>query len=75
MAACYAAMPSFTYAMKAEKLLRSRRIPCEIKRNDSSSEAGCGYSLLISGSCDSALGILKKYSIPYSNIRTEAAIE
>ncbi|MBQ8296830.1 MAG: DUF3343 domain-containing protein [Ruminococcus sp.] len=66
MAACYAAMPSYTYAMKAEKLLRSRKFSCEVRRSEKSSEAGCGYSLFISGDCSGALEVLRKYSIPYT---------
>ncbi|MDD6278786.1 MAG: DUF3343 domain-containing protein [Oscillospiraceae bacterium] len=64
MKPCIAAMPSYTYVMKGEKLLRARGISCEIKRNEKIAENGCGYSLYISGSCEYAEKILKNYSIP-----------
>jgi len=68
MAACYAAMSSYTYAMKAEKLLKSRGFSCEVKRSENVSSAGCGYSLYISTRCSEALGILNNYAIPYTVI-------
>lgn len=69
MAVCRASMPSYTYAMKGEKLLNARGIPCEIKRNENTSPDGCGYSLLISGDCRNAAAILRSYSIPYTDIK------
>lgn len=69
MAVCRAAMPSYTYAMKGEKLLKARGIPCEIKRNENTSPDGCGYSLLIRGDCRSAAAILRSYSIPYTGMQ------
>ncbi len=53
-------MPSYTYAVKAEGLLRSRGIPAEIIRR----EEGCGYNLRIYS--DSAADILNKMGIPYT---------
>lgn len=66
MNSCTAAMPSYTYVMKGEKLLRSRGIRCEIRRNERISESGCGYSLHIAERCTDAVRILKYYSIPCS---------
>lgn len=66
MNSCIAAMPSYTYVMKGEKLLKARGISCEIRRNDKISETGCGYSLFISRRCDDAERILKNYSVPYT---------
>lgn len=54
-----AEMPSYTYAVKAERLLKSRKIRCEIKRR----EEGCGYDLHIYNK--TALAILDKNAIPY----------
>lgn len=68
MAACSAAMPSYTYAMKGEKLLKARGYSCEVKRNEKTSSAGCGYSLFINGNCAEAVKILDQYSIPYTEI-------
>lgn len=68
MAACSAAMPSYTYAMKGEKLLKSRGYSCELRRSEKISSAGCGYSLFIDGNCSEAIEILKNYSIPYTRI-------
>lgn len=68
MAQCIAGMHSYTYAMKAEKLLRSRNIPCRVVRTERTDMNECGYSLEITGSCESAAEIMKKYSIPYKII-------
>lgn len=68
MAECSAAMPSYTYAMKAEKLLKSSGISCSVRRRDSASAAGCGYSLMISGDCSKAAAVLRKYSIPFTSV-------
>jgi hypothetical protein len=59
---CFAEMPSYTYAVKAAKLLNSRNINCKIVRNDKK----CGYSLAIYGKCRNAADILNKYSIPFN---------
>ncbi len=53
-------MPSYTYAVKAEGLLRSRGIPVEMIRR----EEGCGYDLRIYS--DSAANILTDKGIPYT---------
>ncbi len=67
MKVCSVAMPSYTYAMKAEKLLSARGFICSVKRRTGNeSLSGCGYSLIISGSCSDALYILDRYSIPYT---------
>lgn len=54
-----AEMPSYTYALKAEKLLKSRNIRCEIKRRDE----GCGYNLHVYNK--TSLAVLDKNGIPY----------
>ena len=63
---CVFEMPSYTYAVKGEKLLRSRGYTCKIKRKDNSSAGGCGFSLYVSERCRSAAEILDNYSIPYT---------
>ena len=68
MTVCIAEMPSYTYAVKGEKLLRARGYPCEIKRNELPG-GGCGFSLIIKGGCPEALDILRAYSVPYTNVR------
>ncbi len=68
MAVCTAAMPSYTYAMKAQKLLTARGFYCEVRRNEKNSRAGCGYSLFINGGCSAAAEILDKYSVPYTSL-------
>ncbi len=65
---CILEMPSYTYAVKSEKLLKSRGYSCEIKRSESSSGKGCGYSLKIFGECGNAAEILDNYSVPYTDI-------
>lgn len=69
MKTCILAMPSYTYAIKSEKFLKSRGYSCEIKRNEDTSAAGCGYSLHINGSCDSVADSLKSYSIPFTVVQ------
>lgn len=66
MTVCSAAMTSYTYAVKAEKLLRSRGFSCRTVRNEKISQDGCGYQLYISGRCPQALELLRNYSIPYT---------
>lgn len=67
MKVCSVTMPSYTYAMKAEKLLSSRGFICSVRRRTGrQASTGCGYSLVISGSCSDALNILDRYSIPYT---------
>lgn len=54
-----AEMPSYTYALKAEKLLKARGIRCEIKRR----EEGCGYNLQVYNK--TSLAVLSKNGVPY----------
>ena len=61
-------MPSYTYALKAQRLMRSRGYPCRIKRREKSAERGCGYSVHIMGSSDSPLKLLDRYAVPYTLI-------
>lgn len=68
MAVCNAVMPSYTYAMKAERLLRSRGYSCEIVRRGNTSDSGCGFSLRIKGDCGAAAEILKSYSVPVTAV-------
>lgn len=58
---CILEMPSYTYAQKAEKLLRSKGIPSDIKRRS----AGCGYVLHVHTDCRAAALMLDRYGIPY----------
>lgn len=59
-------MPSYTYVIKGEKLLKARGYLCEIRRNEFTSKDGCGYSLYVFDKCQSASEILDKYSVPYA---------
>lgn len=61
-----AEMPSYTYAVKAEKLLKARGIRCEIQRRDE----GCGYNICVYNK--TALAILNKSGISYKLKETEA---
>lgn len=56
-----AEMPSYTYGLKADKLLKSRGHHCELVRR----EGECGYDLHIYGNDTAALKILDKYAVPY----------
>lgn len=66
MKKCIASMPSYTYVIKGEKLLKARGFPCEIRRNEITSKDGCGYSLYILKDCRKAAEILDNYSVPYT---------
>lgn len=66
MKKCIMAMPSYTYVIKGEKLLKARGYPCEIRRNESTSKDGCGYSLYVFNDCRNASEVLDKYSVPYT---------
>lgn len=63
---CIMAMPSYTYVIKGEKLLKARGYSCEIRRNEITSKEGCGYSLYVFSNCLNASEILNKYSVPYT---------
>lgn len=67
MKGCAAEMPSYTYALKSEKLLKARGYQCEVQREETPSEKGCGYSLKIYGDCSRAEKILDSYGIPYTS--------
>jgi len=69
MMLCAADMPSYTFAMKAQKLLKARGYVCEIRRSQSSSESGCGYYISTSGDCKKIKEILENYSVPFENLR------
>ncbi|MBQ6168490.1 MULTISPECIES: putative Se/S carrier-like protein [Ruminococcus] len=63
---CILDMPSYTYAVKAQRLLRARGYPCRIRRREKTSSEGCGFSVLINGSCEGAERLLTGYAVPYS---------
>ncbi|MBO4878017.1 MAG: hypothetical protein J5501_08430 [Ruminococcus sp.] len=63
---CILASPSYTYAVKAARLLRSRGIACEMRRSEAVSRSGCGWELLIRSDCRRAAGLLEHSRIPYS---------
>ena len=58
-------MPSYTFAVKGEKLLKARGISCELKRNINASPGACGYSLHVKGDPVRAAEILKKNAVPF----------
>ena len=63
---CIADMPSYTYAVKAERLLRSRGYRCRIARKVKASSDGCGFILRINGQCREVYEILDRYAVPYN---------
>lgn len=71
MTLCDADMPSYTFAIKAQKLLKARGYVCEIKRSQSNPDSGCGYYISFSGDCSKAEEILRNYSVPFENMRKE----
>jgi len=62
---CTLASPSYTYAVKAARLLRSHGIACEMRRSEDVSR-GCGWELLIRADCRRAAGLLRHSGIPFS---------
>ena len=62
---CVFDMPSYTYAVKGQRLLRARGYPCSVRRRSGGPEKGCGFSLNIAGSCSKAAEILDLYGLPY----------
>lgn len=63
---CIFEMPSYTYAVKGEKLLKSRGYSCMVRRKESFDSHGCGFTLNVASNCRSAAEILNKYSVPYT---------
>ncbi len=53
---------SITYAMKAQKLLERRGIPCRIVR-DRSIRRGCGYLIIVRGPLEPILKLLASAGI------------
>ncbi|MBR1824120.1 MAG: DUF3343 domain-containing protein [Ruminococcus sp.] len=68
MTVCIAEMPSYTYAVKAERLLRSRGYRCKVVRKDKNSSGGCGFLLHIYGYCLEAAEILERNAVPFKYI-------
>jgi hypothetical protein len=64
MVECNVAVPSYTYAIKADRILKAYGFKSEIKRRERTASTGCGYYLHISHDCSKALEILRKNSIP-----------
>lgn len=63
---CTLASPSYTYAVKAARLLRSRGIVCDMRRREDVSRNGCGWELIVRTDCRRAAGLLDRSGIPYS---------
>lgn len=59
-------MPSYTFALKGEKLLKARGISCELKRNINASPSGCSYSLYIRNDGKKAASILQANAVPFT---------
>ena len=61
------AFPSVTIAMKAQAILRSNGFGTEVIRTPKNLSAGCGYSVVVTGSVDLASSVLEN-----NNIRPKA---
>lgn len=59
-------MPSYTFAVKGERLLKARGISCELKRNVNATPGSCGYSLYIRSDIKRAAEILKNNAVPFT---------
>lgn len=60
------AFPSYTYAVKAARLLRSHGIACEMRRTEDVSRSGCGWELLLRTDLSRATALLRHSRIPFS---------
>ncbi|MGB4091259.1 MAG: DUF3343 domain-containing protein [Ruminococcus flavefaciens] len=68
MDVCIAEMTSYTYAVKGERLLRSRGYKCKVTRKEKNTAGGCGYQLNIYGHCRETAALLERYAIPYRTL-------
>jgi hypothetical protein len=68
MTICNAAMPSYTMAIKASRLLKAKGFSCEIKRIENITADGCGFKIAALGECSEIRRILDNDSIPYKNL-------
>lgn len=61
-------MTSITYAVKAQKLLRSKGVQVKIVPTPKNVGSGCGYSLETSGDVSEVLRILSENGIKYKEV-------
>ncbi len=68
----YINVPSVTFALKSEKLLRSHQIVANVIKTPSKfSRCGCGYSVVVDiPDALRAAEILNAYAIPVNSIET-----
>lgn len=59
------AMTSITYAQRARKLLRDRRLYCEILKTPSELFSGCGYSIRVKSPIKRITRLLDDNGIKY----------
>lgn len=60
-------MPSITYAMKAQKLLRSKGYLCNVRRISGNSSRGCSFSISVNEKEDIVRKILESNGIMFGN--------
>lgn len=68
MTVCFVGMPSYTFAVKAEKLLRSKGYQCRVVRKEKTASESCGFMLKVNGHCREAAEILDRYAVPYKSL-------
>lgn len=61
-------MTSITYAVKAQKLLRSKGVRVKIVPTPKNVGSGCGYSLETEGDVTAVLHILSENGIKYKEV-------
>lgn len=66
---CKAGMASDTLARKAQHILTAKGYPCELIR--STGRDGCGFGLLVVGSCEQVQALLQQEGIPFRSLRNE----
>lgn len=62
---CMIAFPSYTYAVKAQRMLRARGYRCELRRREDT-EHGCGWDVLVRSDCADVFRLLDYNRIHYT---------
>lgn len=62
-------MVSYTHANRARRILQQYGYPSEIRRLDHIGPEGCGFVLVVQGSCGRVSDILTREGIPFRELQ------